>query len=51
MKNGAVDISIKKLNPEGRVPLKAALETFPKLGSNAEAWHASAARRKELTDD
>ncbi len=47
----APDISIQKLNPEERFALKAALDTFPKLGSNVEAWHAWAARRKALADE
>lgn len=46
----ARDVSIHKLNPEERFALKAALDTFPNLGSNVEAWHAWVARRKELAD-
>lgn len=47
----ARDISIQKLNPEERFALKAALDIFPRLGSNIEAWHAWVGRRKELADE
>lgn len=49
-KDGAADITLAKLDTVERLALKAALETFPRLGPNAEAWHAWVARRKELTD-
>ncbi|WP_227487961.1 SHOCT domain-containing protein [Brachybacterium subflavum] len=49
-KGGAADITIPKLDMVERLALKAALETFPRLGPNNEAWQAWVARRKELTD-
>lgn len=44
----ARDISIQKLNSEERFALKAALDIFPRLGSNIETWHAWVDHRKEL---
>lgn len=45
------DVTVKKLAKEEWIALKAALDTFPRLGSNSEAWSAWLARRRELADN
>lgn len=45
---GTADVTIKKLAKDEWIALKAALDTFPRLGPNAEAWNAWLARRREL---
>lgn len=49
LRDGSADVTIKKLAKEEWIALKAALDTFPRLGSNTEAWNAWLARRSELT--
>ncbi|HEX7351628.1 SHOCT domain-containing protein [Brachybacterium sp.] len=48
LRDGSADVTIKKLAKEEWIALKAALDTFPRLGPNAEAWNAWLTRRREL---
>lgn len=48
LRDGSADVTIKKLPKDEWIALKAALDTFPRLGPNAEAWNAWHARRREL---